>query len=179
MWSWIASLVASAAGLPLASTSLGWLTRLDRGSAGGQTPPRGVETSESTEWMMRFRSVDFEPARAIDRRDPQPAQQTEEAAAPAEAEAAPAAPAGSITDIVYSAAAEFGLDGGYLLSVAECESGLDPSAVNDAGYYGLFQFDHTTWNAYGYGSIYDTSAQARTAAELIAQGEADRWPNCA
>ncbi|MGH2819414.1 MAG: transglycosylase family protein, partial [Actinomycetota bacterium] len=84
-----------------------------------------------------------------------------------------------VTEIIDAAAAEFGIDGGYLLSVAECESGLDPGAVNPAGYHGLFQFDETTWEAYGHGSIYDPVAQARTAAELLAAGEASRWPNCA
>ena len=101
---------------------------------------------------------------------------------PVEAEepGAPAVPAtGSVTDIIYAAAAEFGLDAGYLVSVASCESGLDPDAVNPAGYHGLFQFDDQTWAAYGYGSIYDPAAQARTAARLLADGHSSRWPNCA
>ena len=85
----------------------------------------------------------------------------------------------SITETIYAAAAEFGLDGDYLLSVAACESDLDPGAVNEVGYYGLFQFDEPTWTAYGYGSIWDPIAQSRTAARLLAAGEADRWPNCA
>lgn len=83
------------------------------------------------------------------------------------------------TGVIQEAAAEFGLDPGYLLSVASCESGLDPTAYNPAGYHGLFQFDQTTWAAYGYGSIYDPTAQARTAARLIAAGQSSRWPNCA
>lgn len=90
-----------------------------------------------------------------------------------------AADSTSITGIIYAAAAEFGLDGAYLLSVAHCESTLNPSAYNPAGYHGLFQFDQTTWSAYGYGSIYDPVAQSRTAARLIAAGQGSRWPNCA
>jgi len=85
----------------------------------------------------------------------------------------------STTEVIYAAAGEFGLDPDYLLSVAVCESTLNPNAFNPAGYHGLFQFDHTTWAAYGYGSIYDPTAQARTAARLIAAGQASRWPNCA
>jgi len=85
----------------------------------------------------------------------------------------------STTGIIAAAAREFGLDPGYLLSVASCESGLDPAAYNPAGYHGLFQFDQTTWAAYGYGSIFDPTAQARTAARLIAAGQSSRWPNCA
>ena len=85
----------------------------------------------------------------------------------------------SVTEIIETAAAEFGIDPGYLISIAECESGLDPQAYNSAGYHGLFQYDDTTWSAYGYGSIWDPVAQARTTAELIADGQASRWPNCA
>ncbi len=91
----------------------------------------------------------------------------------------PVADPTSITGIIHAAAAEFGLDGDYLLSVAVCESNLDPAAYNAAGYHGLFQFDQSTWASYGYGSIYDPSAQARTAARLIAAGQSSRWPNCA
>lgn len=97
----------------------------------------------------------------------------------AAAEAAEPQYGDSITETIYAAAAEFGLDGDYLLSVAACESDLDPGAVNEVGYYGLFQFDEPTWAAYGYGSIWDPIAQSRTAARLLAAGEADRWPNCA
>jgi soluble lytic murein transglycosylase-like protein len=97
----------------------------------------------------------------------------------AEAEARAPQYGDSITETIYAAANEFGLDGDYLLSVAACESDLDPGAVNEVGYYGLFQFDEPTWAAYGYGSIWDPIAQSRTAARLLAAGEADRWPNCA
>jgi soluble lytic murein transglycosylase-like protein len=72
-----------------------------------------------------------------------------------------------------------GIDGNYLLSIARCESSLNPRAVGSSGYYGLFQFDQQTWAAYGYGSIYDPVAQSQTAARLIAAGQTSRWPNCA
>jgi hypothetical protein len=85
----------------------------------------------------------------------------------------------AIVEAILTAAAEFGVDGSYLLSIAECESHLDPAAHNPVGYYGLFQFDRATWAAHGYGSIYDPVAQARTAAELLAAGHHSRWPNCA
>jgi soluble lytic murein transglycosylase-like protein len=85
----------------------------------------------------------------------------------------------SIEGIIREAAAEFGLDGDYLVSVAACESGLDPRAYNAAGYHGLFQYDEQTWAAYGDGSIWDPEAQAKTTAMLIADGQASRWPNCA
>jgi soluble lytic murein transglycosylase-like protein len=85
----------------------------------------------------------------------------------------------SITAILTAAAQEFGLDPGYLIAVARCESNLNPNAVNPTGYYGLFQFDESTWTAYGYGSIFDPVAQARTASRLLAAGQASRWPSCA
>ena len=84
-----------------------------------------------------------------------------------------------IEDAIGAAASEFGIDGDYLRSLARCESALDPNAYSSAGYYGLFQFDEETWSEYGYGSIWDPVAQARTAARLLAMGEDDRWPNCA
>ena len=86
---------------------------------------------------------------------------------------------GSITDIIHAAAAEFGVDGDYLVSIAECESGLDPRAYNSAGYHGLFQYDESTWAAYGEGDIWDPVAQAKATAKLIADGQSSRWPNCA
>ncbi len=126
-----------------------------------------TETSESAAAMLRFRRHTFETR--------PPSSPTRPAS-----EAAPATSVGgSITEIVYAAAAEFGLSGDYLLSVAGCESGLNPQAYNGAGYYGLFQFDQQTWSAYGYGSIYDPVAQSRIAARLLAAGHSSRWPNCA
>jgi Transglycosylase-like domain len=86
---------------------------------------------------------------------------------------------GSTTAVIYAAAAASGISGTYLLSIARCESDLNTGAHSSAGYYGLFQFDRGTWSEYGYGSIYDPQAQARTAARLIAAGQTGRWPNCA
>jgi soluble lytic murein transglycosylase-like protein len=85
----------------------------------------------------------------------------------------------TVSEIIAAAGAEYGVDVDYLMSVAWCESDLHPGAVSPAGYYGLFQFDQQTWAAYGYGSIYDPVAQARTAARMLAAGMSDRWPNCA
>ncbi len=118
-----------------------------------------VQTTESAASAMRFRAGVFEsrPAPSL----------------------SPTPTIDLVTATIYDAAEEFGLEGDYLLSVAECESGLNPTAYNSAGYHGLFQFDQTTWAAYGYGSIYDPVAQARSAARLLADGQSSRWPNCA
>ena len=160
---WLVSLVLGAQGFPTG------------GPLGGGTPrPAGgtVEAREATTGLLRFRRETFaaRPERRAQRRRarPSPPAPTEPAEAPA-----------TVEEIVYSAAAEFGIDGGYLLAVARCESDLDPAATSSVGYHGLFQFDEQTWAAYGYASIYDPRAQARTAARLLAAGHDERWPNCA
>lgn len=172
-WLWVTSVLMMAMGVPGANVGADALQRL-----GGleRSELRGIETSESAAGLMKFRGGTFQSRPPA---TPEPTPTPTPAPEPAVEVAAPAAPAGSITAIIYAAAAEYGLSGPYLLAVAACESGLNPSAVNPAGYYGLFQFSSGTWAANGYGSIYDPVAQARTAARMIAAGGASRWPNCA
>lgn len=171
-----AAVIVAVVLMPSGGTALAaWPESASAGSMLGAPAHRGLEGSESASAMMRFRRRVFDLRPAPARPQPRPVE-TEGGAA--QAAAAPA-PSGSVTEIIYAAAAEYGLDGAYLVSVAECESGLDPGAVNAAGYYGLFQFDDQTWAAYGSGSIFDPAAQARAAAMLIAGGQASRWPNCA
>jgi soluble lytic murein transglycosylase-like protein len=159
---WISCVVGAAAGIPFAGAGLS----VGNGLVARLQPDGGIETSESTVGMMRFRSASF---RTRPKPSPSPTAEPEPYVPPA----------GTLEAIIYSAANEFGIDGGYLVSVATCESALNVQAYNGAGYYGLFQFDQTTWAAYGYGSIYDATAQSRTAARLIAAGQSSRWPNCA
>jgi soluble lytic murein transglycosylase-like protein len=160
---WITCVLGAVAGVPFADAGLNISSEL----FGRFEPKGGIETSESAAGLMRFRSASFKT-----RPTPTP---TPEVAEPETY----VAPAGSVAAIIYAAAEEFGVDGGWLLSIASCESGLNTAAHNPAGYYGLFQFDQGTWASYGYGSIYDATAQARTAARLIAAGQASRWPSCA
>ena len=159
---WIVTLLGTAAGIPFADAGI----RLAAGFTRAElvAPIGGIETTESATSAMHFRTEVFK-----NRPSPEP-EETSEPAPP---------PPTTIAGIIYAAAAEFGIDGAYLLSVASCESGLYTQAYNAAGYHGLFQFDQATWSAYGYGSIYDPTAQARTAARLIAAGQTSRWPNCA
>jgi soluble lytic murein transglycosylase-like protein len=163
------SLLATITGLPGATFALDALGRLATPRP-TRAELRGIEASETIASTTRFRREVFDRRPRL---EPRSARRGEEN------QAASPATGRSIQELIHAAAAEFGLDGGYLLSVAGCESGLDPGAVNDVGYYGLFQFDQTTWAAYGYGSIYDPTAQARTAARLLAAGQTSRWPNCA
>jgi len=83
---------------------------------------------------------------------------------------------GTIQQIIIDAANEYGIDPNWLLSIASCESGFNPRAYNPAGpYIGLFQYLQSTWDANGYGSIYDPVAQARTTARMLSQGGASHW----
>lgn len=173
----IVALIASLFGLP--GVNLGFEFLGERLGAGEdrltRADLRGVTTSESAEGLMRMRGNMFQ-----NRPTPTPTPtETPTPEAPEPVTEPVAAPAGSVSEILYAAAAEFGIDGAYLVSVASCESGLNPGAVNPAGYHGLFQFAESTWAAYGYGSIYDPTAQARTAARMLAAGMAGQWPNCA
>ncbi len=68
-----------------------------------------------------------------------------------------------------------------LNTIAACESGGDPTAVNAAGYYGKYQFDAQTWAAVG-GSGNPAEApeaeQDYRAALLYAQSGSSPWPVC-
>lgn len=175
---WLLSITALALGVPGADSGLSLLAQLgDRSTAvvhALTNPPSRdqIGSSENAEATLDFRRAAF-----IARPEPEPSP-SETSEPETETPTAPAS-GGSITEIIYAAAAEFGIDGGYLLSVAQCESTLNPQAHNPAGYHGLFQYDASTWAAYGYGSIYDPVAQARTTARLLSMGHASRWPNCA
>jgi hypothetical protein len=66
-------------------------------------------------------------------------------------------------------------------SVIECESGGDYGAVNPAGYYGAYQFDQSTWDAYAPSEYAGTNpAQAPPAVQdaAAANVDYDAWPNC-
>jgi hypothetical protein len=168
---WVTAVLGAAGGIPGSNTGLDALARLT-GLGKGE---RGVDTSQSVASATKFRRQVF-----AQRPDPTPSPSllvtTPVADAPAPAIAAPPPVAsGSIASIIVAAAAEYGADPNYLLSIASCESGLNPSAYNPAGYYGLFQFAPGTWASNGYGSIWDPVAQARTAARMIAGGQASAW----
>lgn len=178
---WVVSTVALTT-IPEPSGRLDLMSRLqNRAQLVVPADAAATAATRSVASATRFRREVFH-ART---RPPRPEREPDAAAAPTPSPtpeaAAVSAPtySGSVTEIVHAAASEFGVDGAYLLAIATCESGLDPNAVNSAGYHGLFQFDEQTWSAYGYGSIYDPVAQARTAARLVAAGQASRWPNCA
>ena len=68
-----------------------------------------------------------------------------------------------------------------LNSIAACESGGDPTAVNAAGYYGKYQFDTGTWASVGgSGNPAEASAaeQDYRAALLYSRAGSAPWPVC-
>jgi len=68
-----------------------------------------------------------------------------------------------------------------LETIARCESGGDPQAVNAAGYFGKYQFDLQTWSAVGgSGNPADASEaeQDYRAALLYSQSGSSPWPVC-
>jgi uncharacterized protein YraI len=64
-----------------------------------------------------------------------------------------------------------------MLRVAQCESNLDPYAVNPSGSYGLFQFIRSTWKSTPYGNedIFDPQANSLAAAWMWSQGRKSEW----
>ncbi len=70
-------------------------------------------------------------------------------------------------------------------ALAECESGGDPNAVNEAGgYYGLYQFSEETWSsAGGSGSPADADAEEQTMRakklyDMVDGNWEGQWPEC-
>jgi uncharacterized protein YraI len=82
-----------------------------------------------------------------------------------------------IVRIIYAAADRYGQSRSDMLRVAECESNLDPYAVNPSGSYGLFQFIRSTWKSTPYGNkdIFDPEANANAAAWMWSEGRKSEW----
>jgi len=82
-----------------------------------------------------------------------------------------------IVRIIYAAADRYGQSKSAMLRVAECESNLDPYAVNPSGSYGLFQFIRSTWESTPYGNkdIFDPEANANAAAWMWSEGRKSEW----
>lgn len=68
-------------------------------------------------------------------------------------------------------------------SLAQCESGGNPNAVNPAGpYYGLYQFTASTWQSVGGSGIptdHSAAEQTKRAKILQARSGWGQWPACA
>ncbi len=67
-------------------------------------------------------------------------------------------------------------------ALAQCESGGDPTANTGNGYYGMYQFSLSTWQAYGGSGLpSEASAAEQTAVAKRLQAAAGwgQWPHCA
>lgn len=83
-----------------------------------------------------------------------------------------------IIQIIYAAADKYGQPRSDMLRVAQCESVLDPNAVNPAsGVSGLFQFLPSTWATTPYADedIFDPVANAEAAGWMWANGRRNEW----
>jgi uncharacterized protein YraI len=82
-----------------------------------------------------------------------------------------------IVRIIYVAADRYDQSRSDMLRVAECESNLDPYAVNPSGSYGLFQFIRPTWKSTPFGNkdIFDPEANANAAAWMWSEGRKSEW----
>jgi transglycosylase-like protein len=66
-------------------------------------------------------------------------------------------------------------------STVACESGGDYSADTGNGYYGAYQFDQSTWDAYapsGYQGTNPAAAPPAVQDQAAASVPYDAWPNC-
>lgn len=60
----------------------------------------------------------------------------------------------------------------------ECESSWNPMAHNPAGYWGLYQYDYSSWVSDGGDPNTYGSAGAAEQHAVAANAPFDRWPNC-
>ncbi len=108
-----------------------------------------------------------------------PRQPRHVAAVAAAATPAPSAPPlglAAVRSIVVAAAARHGVASSWLLRVAMCESGLNPSAYNaSSGASGLFQFMPSTFYGNGGHDLWSAYQQADVAAAMFAAGESSAW----
>ncbi len=84
----------------------------------------------------------------------------------------------SIVNIITAAALRYGQSPEAMLAVAQCESGLNPYAVNPiSGAAGLFQFLPSTWQTtpYAAASVFDAEANANAAAWMWSVGRRHEW----
>jgi Transglycosylase-like domain len=91
------------------------------------------------------------------------------------------APSTSTTTTAPATSSTSYSSGAIASSTVQCESGGDYTAVNPAGYYGAYQFDQQTWDAYapsGYQGVNPAEAPPAIQDETAASVPYDAWPQC-
>lgn len=82
----------------------------------------------------------------------------------------------NVADAIRYWAAQYGLGSWGLFGTAACESSFNIYAVNSiSGVTGLFQFEPSTFYAWGGSDLYDPWDQAHIAAKMFAAGEARQY----
>ncbi len=87
---------------------------------------------------------------------------------------------GGVNGAIATASARWGVSYGWLVRVATCESGLNPSAYNPSGASGLFQFMPGTYWLYASRigetrSYWDAYGAANVAAYMFSIGQSYQW----
>ena len=90
-----------------------------------------------------------------------------------------------INEFINRFASQYSVDPNVIRSIALCESGFKPSAIN-RDYAGLFQFGSVTWKNIRREIGEDTNVNLRfnaeeavqTAAYAVSRGKRGIWPNC-
>lgn len=99
-------------------------------------------------------------------------------AAAAPRSAAPAAGNSNMINVITAAANRYGQSPAAMISVARCESSLNPNAVNrSSGASGLFQFMPGTWRTtpYANANIFNAESNANAAAWMWSVGRQREW----
>ncbi|HVB14422.1 MAG TPA: transglycosylase SLT domain-containing protein [Candidatus Dormibacteraeota bacterium] len=184
----------SSRGLPLLASRLRWITAatvllvsapaVGALSTGGATGPKSPAPAAIAQVASQARSIlsvtDYQVTLPL-----QEAQVLPPPPPPAVAslpygaafwQAVPEPPRGTIMQIIWSAAQQYNVSYPWLLGVAQCESGLDPTDVNkSSGASGLFQFMPATFKGHGGTDIWDPVQQSDIAAKMFSIGESGEW----
>lgn len=87
-------------------------------------------------------------------------------------------------EVIRCVAKAYGMSPGPFLSVASCESGMDPKNDTNPLYEGLFQYHPDTWAAesaaYGHkgASIFDGYSQIHVTVRWVRDGGWGPWGKC-
>jgi transglycosylase-like protein len=94
---------------------------------------------------------------------------------------APTSTTGTATTGTSTATTSYSSGSSASSSTVQCESGGNYSTDTGNGYYGAYQFDQSTWDAYapsGYAGTNPADAPPSVQDQAAANVPYDAWPNC-